>query len=163
MFLAGRICAELCNVCLDGAVVELCTCILQASLSVPSCPSSPLAAQLKRMVGGGNIPTKVLPSIRGQGAHSDWIPLRAVSLFLNIIWAMQQDPSWTSWDTGDGQALCAWVRSVVQSTMLLGRWVSIGKVLYWGSEFKTVTAPYLANLGASRPEVMVKHVAMLPC
>ena len=80
-------------------------------------------------------------------------------LYLNIIWAVQQDPSWTSWDAGDGQALCVQVRSVVQSTVLLGRQVSVGKVLYWGLELKAVATPYLANLGASRPEVMVKDMA----
>lgn len=76
---------------------------------------------------------------------------------------MQQDPSWTSCNVGDGQAPRAQIRSMVQSAMLLGRQVSEGKVLYWGLEVKAVGAPYLANLGASRSEVMVKDMAMLPC
>lgn len=41
--------------------------------------------------------------------------------------------------------------------------VSVGEVLYWGLELKAVTTPYLANLDASRPEVMVKDMAMLHC
>lgn len=81
--------------------------------------------------------------------------------YLNIIWAMQQDPSRTSWDAGDGQVLCAQVCPMVQSAMLLGAQVSVGKVLYWGLELKAVTTPYLADLDASRPEVMVKDMAML--
>lgn len=64
-----------------------------------------------------------------------------------------------SWDAGDGQALCTQVRSVVQSITLRGRQVSIEKVLYWGLELKAVSTPYLVNLGASRPEVMVKDMA----
>lgn len=76
---------------------------------------------------------------------------------------MQQDPSWTSWDAGAGQGLCAQVRPMVQSAVLLSAQVSAGKVLYWGLELKAVTTPYLANLDASRPEVMVKDMAMLHC
>lgn len=91
-------------------------------------------------------------------AHSDWILARTMCSYLNVTWGMQQDPSWTPGMLGMAR-LCTQVRSVVQSTMLLGRQVSIEKVLYWGLELKVVSTPYLASLGASRPEMMVKDMA----
>ena len=52
---------------------------------------------------------------------------------------------------------------MVRSTVLLCGQVSVGKVLYWGSKLKAVTTPSLANLGAPRPDVVVKDMAMLHC
>lgn len=59
--------------------------------------------------------------------------------------------------------LGAQVRSMVQTAVLLGTQVAVGKVLHRGLEFRAATAPYLTNPGASRPEVRGKDMAMLHC
>lgn len=59
--------------------------------------------------------------------------------------------------------LGAQVHSMVQSAVLLGTQVTVRKVLHWGLEIREVTAPYLTNPSASRPEGMGKAMAMLHC
>lgn len=93
-------------------------------------------------------------------ACSDWILVGTMCLYLGITAAVQQD---SSWDARDGWVLGAQVHSMVQSAVLLGTQVTVGKVLHQGLGFRVVTAPYLTNPGASRPEVTGKDMAMLHC